>query len=386
MRNLQQLENPYGDDKVIANCCIFGMMNLDGYLAPGERVVRAIANMHDRGNGLGGGLAVYGLYPDYEDCIAFHVMYTTPAAKQEVENLIRQRFNVVHEEEVPTRPTEGITDPPVVWRYFVRARRSKMNGQSEDEFVIDTVMKINAGDVDAFVFSSGRNMAVFKGVGYPEDIARYFRLEEYRGYLWTAHGRFPTNSQAWWGGAHPFNLLDWTVVHNGEVSSYGTNRRYLEMHGYKCTMGTDTEVLAYAVDLLARRHGLPLKTVMDVFAPPLWTAVDQLGDEQRMYYTLLRQTYKDLLINGPFAVIIAHHGEMIAHTDRIRLRPLVAGIRGNTLYISSEEAAIRLVSPYLDRVWIPVGGAPIIGRLKNGHEQDAGVEYHHTELTSILDL
>jgi glutamate synthase domain-containing protein 1 len=53
----------------------------------------------------------------------------------------------------------------------------------------------------------------------------------------------------WWGGAHPFNIFDWTVVHNGELSSYGINRRYLEMYGYKCTLQTDTEVLAYAFDL-----------------------------------------------------------------------------------------------------------------------------------------
>jgi len=38
------------------------------------------------------------------------------------------------------------------------------------------------------------------------------------------------------GGAHPFNLLNWSVVHNGEITSYGTNRRYIESYGYKCTM------------------------------------------------------------------------------------------------------------------------------------------------------
>ena len=42
-------------------------------------------------------------------------------------------------------------------------------------------MEINTRLEDAFVFSSGKNMAVFKGVGYPEEIAEYFCLEQYRG-------------------------------------------------------------------------------------------------------------------------------------------------------------------------------------------------------------
>ena len=30
------------------------------------------------------------------------------------------------------------------------------------------------------------------------------------GYSFTAHGRYPTNTLGWWGGAHPFTLLDWS--------------------------------------------------------------------------------------------------------------------------------------------------------------------------------
>jgi glutamate synthase domain-containing protein 1 len=78
----------------------------------------------------------------------------------------------------------------------------------------------------------------------------------------------------------------------------------------------------------------------------------------------LRQVYGSLLLNGPFTVIIAHQGEMIGLTDRIRLRPLTAGIKDQMLYLSSEESAIRLICPDLDEAWIPMGGEPIIGSLK----------------------
>ncbi len=222
---------------------------------------------------------------------------------------------------------------------------------------------INTKVQNAFVFSSGKDMAVFKGVGYPEEIAEYFCLEQYEGYLWTAHGRFPTNTPGWWGGAHPFCILDWTVIHNGEISSYGINRRYLEQFGYHCTMQTDTEVVAYAVDLLMRKHNLPIEIVANILAPPFWTHIERYPSGEQKLLRTLRQVYGSLLLNGPFTVIIAHHGEMIGLTDRIRLRPLTVGVKGNILYLSSEESAIRLIRPDLDSTWIPMGGEPIVGSL-----------------------
>jgi len=47
---------------------------------------------------------------------------------------------------------------------------------------------------------------------------------------------------------------------------------------------------------------------------------------------------------------------MIGLTDRIRLRPLTVGQKGDKIFLSSEEAAIRLICPDLDKTWIPVGG------------------------------
>ncbi|MFQ5924999.1 MAG: glutamine amidotransferase family protein [Dehalococcoidia bacterium] len=363
MKDLGKMNNPYYDDKVIDACSIFGMMDTRGRRFSGKDVVRAIANMHVRGNGLGGGFAVYGLYPEYADNYAFHIMYLSREAKSEVEAFIKQRFRIVAAEEVPTRPTPAIVNPPLVWRYFLEVDPQKCGGPGDD-YVVERVMEINCGVEDAFVFSSGKDMAVFKGVGYPEEIAEYFCLEQYQGYLWTAHGRFPTNTPGWWGGAHPFNVLDWTVIHNGEISSYGINRRYLEQFGYQCTMQTDTEVIAYAVDLLIRKHGLPIEIVAKILAPPFWSAIERRPPEEQKLFLALRQVYGSLLLNGPFTVIIAHHGEMIGFTDRIRLRPLTVGVKESILYLSSEEAAIRLVCPDLDRAWIPMGGEPIVGSLE----------------------
>ena len=364
MKNLLHVNNTYRDDKVIDACSIFGAMDKSGRRFSGDGVIKAIANMHDRGNGLGGGFAIYGLYPEHADNYALHLMYLGSKDKQDTEEFLRDNFSVAWQEEVPTRPTAAIKNPPLVWRYFVDVPPTLPDNLSADDYVVAKVMEINTSPNDSFVFSSGKNMAVFKGVGFPEEIAEYFRLEHYQGYLWTSHGRFPTNTVAWWGGAHPFSILDWTVVHNGEISSYGINRRYLEQFGYKCTMQTDTEVIAYAVDLLMRRHNLPLEIAVKVLAAPFWDDIERMPEGERELMRALRQTYGSLLLNGPFAVIIAHNGEMIGLTDRIRLRPLTVGEKGDMLYLSSEESAIRLVSPDLDNAWTPTGGEPVIARLK----------------------
>jgi glutamate synthase domain-containing protein 1 len=366
MRNLALINNTYNDDKVIDACSIFGAMDRSGRRFSGEGVIKAIANMHDRGNGLGGGFAAYGLYPEHADNYALHVMYLSIKSKLETEEFLRERFNVVWQEEVPSRRTAAIKNPPLVWRYFVDVPQSLPENQSADDYVVARVMEINTSDNDSFVFSSGKNMAVLKGVGYPEEIAEYFKLEQYKAYIWTAHGRFPTNTVAWWGGAHPFSILDWTVVHNGEISSYGINRRYLEQFGYSCTMQTDTEVIAYAFDLLMRKHNLPLEIAAKVLAAPFWDEIERMPKKEQNLMRAIRQTYGSLLLNGPFAVVIAHTGEMIGLTDRIRLRPLTVGEKGDMLYLSSEESAIRLISPELDNAWSPMGGEPVIGKLKPG--------------------
>lgn len=363
MQNLSKINNPYGDDKDFSGCSLFGMMNLEGKRFSSRAPVKAIANMHDRGNGLGGGFAAYGIYPSFKNYYAFHVLYLSPNAKEKTDKKLASRFNIIYDEEMQTKPA-NVSNPPLVWRYFVEPRKIRPKEQLVEDYVVESVMQINTGIKNSFVFSSGKNMGVFKGVGFPEDVADFFCLEDYSGYLWTCHGRFPTNTQGWWGGAHPFNILDWTVVHNGELSSYGINSRYLEMYGYKCSMQTDTEVLAYAIDLLMRKQHLPINLVAKIFSAPLWDEIDSIEIEEQNLLRILRQTYGSLLMNGPFSIVVAHHGEMIGLTDRIKLRPLVAGIKDDVMYLSSEEAAMRLVSPKLDKFWCPRGGEPVIGKLR----------------------
>lgn len=382
------LENRYGDDKVYDACGLIGIMDTSGACFSGHDIVKGITNMNERGNGLGSGYAVYGCYPEYEDCYAFHVMYTNPENRPQIETRLKQNFILVHDEEVPHYLIPGLYNAPLIWRYFLRLDEHNPECMAQDpaEYVVARVMDINISGLGAYIYSSGTNMGAFKGVGFPDQIAEYFGVEHYRGYLWTAHNRFPTNTPGWWGGAHPFGLLDWTVVHNGEISSYGTNRRFLEMQGYHCTMSTDTEVMAYAVDFLIRRHHLPVEVAAKVMSAPLWEDIERMPAEEQALYRTLRQVYGGLLVNGPFTIIVARQGEMMGLTDRIRLRPMVAATKGERLYISSEEAPVRLIDQHLEQVWTPLGGEPIIGRvgaLPRSHRHPVSVPTRSVQIAQL---
>lgn len=354
-------------------CSISGFICEDGRRVSGEDIIRSITNMHDRGNGLGGGFAAYGIYPDRQDLYAFHLMFDHAAAKEAADRVIGADFEVDIEEIIPTRKWPTITDAPTFVRYFVSPKTLRLEELelTEDDFVVDRVMHINAEIPGAFVVSSGKNMGAFKGVGYPEDVGRFFKIEEYEAWTWISHGRFPTNTPGWWGGAHPFTILDWAIVHNGEISSYGTNRRYLEMFGYKCTMMTDTEVTAYIFDFLLRRHKLPIEIASLAVASPFWTQIEHMDPEKAEMVKAIRQVYGSALINGPFAIILGHSGGMIGLNDRVKLRPLVAARKGETLYVASEEAGILEICDSPDAVWMPNAGQPVIGELKKVREKVA---------------
>ena len=358
-----------GQVRIPSGCAIAAVISREGKRMSGEMITNAMKPMHDRSNGLGGGFAGYGIYPEYKEFYALHMFFDSRATRKECEVFLKERFEIVKSEMIPTRTIPAITDKPIIWRYFVAPLKSLLAAMQldEKEFVARTVMQINTGMKGAYVFSSGKNMGTFKAVGFPEDVGVFYKLEEYEGYSWTAHGRYPTNTPGWWGGAHPFTLLDWSIVHNGEISSYDANRRYIEMFGYKCTLQTDTEVITYIVDYLLRVQGLTLDEAASVIAAPFWSTIqDMNGADDRKKYTYLRTMFSSLLITGPFSIVLGYNGGLMALNDRLKLRSMVVGEKNDMVYIASEEAAIRTMEPNAENIWAPAGGEPVIVKVKDG--------------------
>lgn len=358
-----------GQVRIPSGCAIAAVISKDGKKMTGEKIIDSMKPMHDRSNGLGGGFAAYGIYPEYREFYALHMFFNNRDSRKNCEVFLKERFEIVKSEIIPTRKIPAITDEPVIWRYFVAPLRSMLTSLQldEKEYVARTVMKINTELPGAYVFSSGKNMGAFKAVGFPEDVGVFYKLEEYEGYSWTAHGRYPTNTPGWWGGAHPFTLLDYSVVHNGEISSYDANRRFIEMFGYKCTLQTDTEVITYILDYLIRRQNLSLSEAASVIAAPFWSTIAAKRDaaeQQKLKY--LRTVFPSLLITGPFSIVFGFNGGLMALNDRLKLRSMVVGEKDDKVYIASEEAAIRVMEPDAENMYAPAGGEAVIVKVKDG--------------------
>ncbi len=351
-----------GEIRIPSGCAISGIFSKSGKRINGSDIIKSIEVMHDRSNGLGGGFAGYGIYPEYKDLYAFHIFYDGTDAREKCEKFLDKHFDVVNLSKIPTRKVKSITNEPLIWRYFVKPLPTRLADSQldEQEFTSRCVININTNIDGAYVFSSGKNMGVFKAVGFPEDVGEFYRLEEYSGYCWTAHGRYPTNTPGWWGGAHPFAMLDYSIVHNGEISSYDANRRFIEMFGYKCNLLTDTEVITYIFDFLHRKQGLTLKEISEVIAAPFWQEIERMPKEEKERLEYLRNTFAGLLVTGPFSILLGFNGGMMALNDRLKLRSMVVGEKDDMVYIASEECAIRVIQPELDRIWSPAGGEPVI--------------------------
>ena len=357
-----------GEIRIPSGCAVSAMISKEGRRVSGQKIIESMIPMHERSNGLGGGFAGYGMYPDFKDFYAFHIFFNDKYIIEECEKILKDRFEIVKSENIPIRKIPEITDVPYIKRYFLAPLASVLARLQidEKEYVVRTVMDINTKIKGAYVFSSGKNMGTFKAVGYPEDVGRFYRLDEYEAYSWTAHGRYPTNTPGWWGGAHPFGLLDYTVVHNGEISSYDANRRYIEMFGYKCTLQTDTEVITYIADYLLRRKGLTLNETASVIAAPFWTTIQQKPQREAARLEFLRKAFPSLLITGPFSIILGFSGGLMALNDRLKLRSMVTAQKGDTVYIASEEAAIRRMEPEISDIYAPAGGEPVIVKVEEG--------------------
>ena len=127
--------------------------------------------------------------------------------------MIKEYFDIVESQPIPTRRVLAVKNPPKVWRYFAKPKegvdRPDFREMGEKDYVVAVVMMVNARVPGAFIFSSGKNMGTFKGVGFPEEMADFFRLDEYKGYIWTGHNRFPTNTPGWVGRGAPLQP-SWT--------------------------------------------------------------------------------------------------------------------------------------------------------------------------------
>ena len=84
-----------GQVRIPSGCAISSVISRDGHRMTGESIIRSMIPMHDRSNGLGGGFAGYGIYPEYKEFYALHIFYNDNDARVECEKLLKDRFEIV---------------------------------------------------------------------------------------------------------------------------------------------------------------------------------------------------------------------------------------------------------------------------------------------------
>ena len=90
-------------------------------------------------------------------------------------------------------------------------------------------------------------------------------------------------------------------------------------------------------------------------------------ENQRQLY--LRNAFSGLLITGPFSIIVGFEGGVMALNDRLKLRSMVIGEKDDMVYIASEESAIRVIEPYVENIYSPKGGEPVIIKFNKQYKE-----------------
>jgi glutamate synthase domain-containing protein 1/glutamate synthase domain-containing protein 3 len=377
----------------------------------GRHLVASARQMHNRGNGKGGGLAAAGLSPaqmgvsadTLREATLLQIAYLDPAARAEVEReLLADSYDVLEGYPVPTvddyRQVPGLeVKPPDVWRYFVRARRPALSQFAaetgledldlravEDEYVYRTSFRLNEryyaslGEKRAFVLSHGRDLVVFKLVGYAEHAMAYYQLEDLEAHIWIAHQRYPTKGRVWHpGGAHPFIGLNEALVHNGDFANYHAVATYLRQRNIVPLFLTDTEVSAQLFDLYDRVYGYPLEVTIEALAPTTERDFECLPQAKQDLYKAVQATHLHASPDGPWFFIIARsqptdgQWQLLGITDTSMLRPQVFALHEGKVQvglIASEKQAIdaaleslsaadERICPVADRYWNARGGS-----------------------------
>jgi len=175
-------------------------MDLSGKRFGAERASEAIANMHERSNGLGGGFAVYGIYPDSGDELCSNtVMYLNQESKEKSEAIINNKLRRSTLWEIPVDYFSSGYSPSCLCgdTLFIRSRVSSLI-LKQDDFVVEQVMRLIWRQVAPTSSQAVRTWRL-QGRGFSRGCAEFFRLNDYEGYMWICHGRFPTNTPGWWG-------------------------------------------------------------------------------------------------------------------------------------------------------------------------------------------
>ncbi len=182
--------------------------------------------------------------------------------------------------------------------------------------VIDFVEDIEGVEI----LSVGHALELIKDLGDATVVSEQYKLGGFAGTHAIGHTRMATESDVDIRSAHPYwayPFNDVSVVHNGQLTNYWTNRRGLERRGHRFMSDCDSELIAVYI---AHR-------------------IDQ-GDD---LHTAMSRSVDEL--DGVFTYLVATADSLGMAKDVMAAKPMVLYESDDLIALASEEVAIRSIFP-----------------------------------------
>ena len=182
--------------------------------------------------------------------------------------------------------------------------------------VIDFIEDIEGVEI----LSIGHALELIKDLGDATVVSEQYKLAGFGGTHAIGHTRMATESDVDIRSAHPYwayPFNDVSVVHNGQLTNYWTNRRGLERRGHRFMSDCDSELIAVYI---AHR-------------------IDE-GDD---LHSAMSRSVDEL--DGVFTYLVATADSLGMAKDVMAAKPMVLYESDELIALASEEVAIRSIFP-----------------------------------------
>ena len=258
------------------------------------------------------GYALYGDNPTSDHVMRFKVAEQEDLASGfDIHQAIEERKNTVDErlKEMGAK----VSKEEQVTEY---AHRYTFGFSGDLKRVIDFIEDIEGVEI----LSIGHALELIKDLGDANVVSDQYKLNGFSGTHAIGHTRMATESDVDIRSAHPYwayPFNDVSVVHNGQLTNYWTNRRDLERRGHRFMSDCDSELIAVYI---AHRidEGDDLEAAMK-------RSVDEL--------------------DGVFTYLVATADSLGMAKDVMAAKPMVLYESDDLIALASEEVAIRSIFP-----------------------------------------
>ncbi|MCP4489219.1 MAG: glutamine amidotransferase [Gammaproteobacteria bacterium] len=181
------------------------------------------------------------------------------------------------------------------------------------------------------ILSVGKALELIKDLGDATVVSDQYGLKGFQGTHAIGHTRMATESDVDIRSAHPYwayPFNDVSVVHNGQLTNYWTNRRDLERRGHRFISNCDSELIAVYI-------------------------ADRINQGDELEEAMTRSIDK---LDGVFTYLVATGTQLGMAKDVMGAKPMVLYESDEFVGLASEEVAIRSIFPREIDTWDPYQG------------------------------